>query len=1028
MKKIILILSSIILGILAVITITNDANADSMRIVHNYAPNFYFAQLNSSGTRVRSGQLMLFNTSNNRMAYCIAPSEDFTDGSFEIHNYNESNILDIINNTQNKDMNKLTQEQLERIKLLAYYGYGYGNHNTIKYKVATQMLIWRVADPTRTFTDKNCFLDKSCKNITDAQAGLANEIAEINRLVDNHLINPSFSGDVVNLELGKTITLNDTNNVLSNFKIASCTNCNATITNNTLSITATSVGDYSIRLETKMDNYTEPMLFGIDETNQNQVVAGFIDPAIARVRGKVSGGSVTVIKKDDKTGIKLNGAKFEVYDSSNLKVCDVNINNGEGVCNGLSLGNYTLKEVIAPIGYVILKNPITFTINENNPNITLEVENELIKTFVEINKADSETGNMPQGSATLKNAKYGVYETNTGDLITTLVTDSNGYAKSEKVLEYGKSYYLQEIEASNGYKIDNTRYDLGTISSAEVIRKDVKEEVIKNHINILKQYDFVDGNTTILHPEKNISFEIYYENGNLFDTIKTDDNGYASIDIPFGIWRFHQVNTSAGFSKINDFYVIVDKDTKETQYYYILNNKLNAYLKVIKIDSETKKVIKLANTTFKIFNIDTNSYVSQYVAGKVLDEFKTDENGMLTTYLKLEAGNYKLMEIKAPDGYLINKDGLEFSIGDDTKYFYSEYGATIVVEYENTPIKGVIEINKNGEVLKLENNEFKYEIKPLKGVTFEVYAREDIMSSDKTYLYYHKGDLVDTIVTDSKGYAKTKELPLGKYYIVESKTVKDYVLDNEQHDLELNAIDNKTSVVYKSISKLNYLKKGTLEFTKTDLTTGKAIPNTIIELYNINAETNEETLIFTGKTDKDGKITIKNLFSGKFYIKEKEAATGYLLTEEKIIFEIKDNGEIVKANMTNELIKGKLIFYKTDEDGNTLAGVSINIYREDNTLVGTYVTDENGMIVVDDLEFGNYYIREKATLKDYKISDETIKFSISENEEVINVSMVNAKLPQTGLNSYMKISAIAIMTLGVIIIAFNSKKNKNKGE
>ena len=129
--------------------------------------------------------------------------------------------------------------------------------------------------------------------------------------------------------------------------------------------------------------------------------------------------------------------------------------------------------------------------------------------------------------------------------------------------------------------------------------------------------------------------------------------------------------------------IFISQETSEKeQYYNILNNTLYAYLQVIKVDSETGKTIAIANTTFKIFNTDTNQYVSQYVGGKVYSEFKTDENGKMITYLKLPAGNYKLIEVSAPNGYLKDKDGLKFTIGNDTHYSYTTYGAFIVVTYK----------------------------------------------------------------------------------------------------------------------------------------------------------------------------------------------------------------------------------------------------------------------------------------------------------------------------------------------------------
>lgn len=90
---------------------------------------------------------------------------------------------------------------------------------------------------------------------------------------------------------------------------------------------------------------------------------------------------------------------------------------------------------------------------------------------------------------------------------------------------------------------------------------------------------------------------------------------------------------------------------------------------------------------------------------------------------------------------------------------------------------------------------------------------------------------------------------------------------------------------------------GTLEFTKTDVSTGEPLPNTLIEIYN-----EKDELIFSGRTDDNGKITIPEIRYGKYYILEKEAPEGYTLNPERMYFEIKEDGEIVKATMTDEKV------------------------------------------------------------------------------------------------------------------------------
>ena len=688
----------------------------------------------------------------------------------------------------------------ERVLLIGYYGEQYPGHKTLRYKAATQGMIWA------TILGNNTTIRYSTERYGEGDIlDVSSEMAEIERLIAHHYDRPSFNAGVYKLQVGETLTLTDTNNVLQNFDI-SVSGAEYSVNGNTLTIKPTTDGTINLSM-TKKQVYTSPYKLFVGDDKQNMFVPGTVDPVIARIR-------------------------VNSYYST-----------------------------------------------------------------VEINKKDKETNtNVAQGQATLENAIYGVFEKSTGNQVSTITTDSSGYGKSDKVLSYNE-YYIQEISSSNGYLLDNTRYDIN-LKGKENESIDVFEQILKNYISILKQYDYVDGNTTFLNAEKDITFEIYYPNGDKFSEITTDKNGYATINLPFGVWKFHQINSNTGYEKIYDFYITVDYDSEEEQYYNILNNALSAYLQVFKTDLETGKTIALKDTTFKIYNKDTQSYVSQFVGGKVYDEFKTDEEGKFITYLKLVAGNYKLIEVNSPKGYLLDENGMDFTIGEDTHYAYTTYGPFITLHFENVSIKGQIEIIKSGETFKIENGTFNYNEKiSLDNISFNIYAYEDIKSSDGNFIYYNAGDLVETITTNEDGYAISMELPLGKYLVKEVSTKDEFVLDDEEHIIEITELDNKTAIVYSKLEMTNLLKKGTLEFTKTDLVTGEVIPNTTIEIYTENDE-----LIFTGETDENGKIVIDNLKVGKYYILEKNAPEPYILNDEKMWFEILENGEIVKAVMQDEKI------------------------------------------------------------------------------------------------------------------------------
>ena len=375
---------------------------------------------------------------------------------------------------------------------------------------------------------------------------------------------------------------------------------------------------------------------------------------------------------------------------------------------------------------------------------------------------------------------------------------------------------------------------------------------------------------------------------------------------------------------------------------------------------------------------------------------------------------------------MLNKDGLDFTIGNDTHYSYTTYGAFITVYFKDKPIKGIVEVNKTGENVVIENGKYSYGTIKLDGVEFELYASEDIKSSDGNHIYYLKGDLVDKLVTDKNGYAKSKELPLGKYYLIEVKTKDGYVLNDTKYNIELVEKDNKTAIVYSKSDINNKLFKGELEFTKTDLVTGEVIPNTKVEIY-----TDKDKLIFTGKTNNEGKIIIKDLFVGKFYIVETEAVTGYKLNNEKVYFEIKNNGEIVKANMTNEKKKGTLEFTKIDfSTSEPLPNTLIEIFNEKDELVFSGRTDENGKIIIEELEYGKYYIVESEAPEGYQINNEKMYFEILEDGEIVKCTMTDEKIiievPNTEENSYIITISVLLIGISTGIIIYEEIKKKRK--
>ena len=538
--------------------------------------------------------------------------------------------------------------------------------------------------------------------------------------------------------------------------------------------------------------------------------------------------------------------------------------------------------------------------------------------------------------------------------------------------------------------------------------------------------------TKVMTPEANIKFGIYNNKNELVKEVTTDKNGEFTVKLPYGSYTLKQLTTTKGYEYAKDYKLNIDIDGKVIKE-VLSNAEITAKLKVIKIDKDTGEVIKRSGIKFKIKSLKSNDYVCQkvtYPKAETLCEFKTDDEGVLITPYPLNSGDYVLEEVdQVIDGYTWNKESVPFSIDENTKFTEDEeYGVLFETKFDNKEVKGKITIKKIGETYIIKDNKIEYTTKNLSDITFGLYASEDIYSANEV-LKYKKDELIGTYKTNKDGNIVVENLYLGKYYVKEIETDDDHVLDEKKHEFELKYKDQYTEVISIGLELNNKLKTGELEFTKTDLTTGKVIPNTKLEIYTENDE-----LIYEGITDEEGKIKIEKLPMGKYYIIETEAATGYRLSEEKVLFEVKENGEIVKANMTNEKKKGTLEFTKQDfSTSETLPNTLIEIYNDDDELVFSGRTDENGKIIIEELEYGKYYILEKEAPEGYYLNEEKMYFEILEDGEIVKCTMTDEKVivdvPNTEENNYIiPISLILMAGATGVVIYEEIKKRKNKNK
>jgi len=428
---------------------------------------------------------------------------------------------------------------------------------------------------------------------------------------------------------------------------------------------------------------------------------------------------------------------------------------------------------------------------------------------VNLQKLDRDTKKpVPQGEASLAGAVYGIFR---GDeLITTMTTDAEGRAQSTEI-PIGK-YTVREITPSHGYYLDETVYEieLTAVNPVVLVTTDlnVYQQIILKRLEIIKI--FAGDETGHAKPEANVKFEIFNRHNESVAIIETDRNGFASFELPFGTYTVRQISTTPNYEKVEDFTFTFDENSEYTLRFVLSNAEIRARLKLVKVDSITGETITEAGARFRIRNLDTGELVRQrvtYPTVRTIEVFETDANGIFVTPQVLSSGRYQLEEVRAPNGYLLNKEPLEFELGENATIHYdSEIGVIKRVEFANDPVKGRVKIKKEGETFTLENNQLITGSISLGNVKFKLFANGDIVGREGT-VQFRDNEKVATLITDANGKVTSDKLPLGKYCLVEIETHEAYVLDTDPRCFELKYNDQYTEVVYETISMLNKLKE-----------------------------------------------------------------------------------------------------------------------------------------------------------------------------------------------------------------------------
>ena len=701
-------------------------------------------------------------------------------------------------------------------------------------------------------------------------------------------------------------------------------------------------------------------------------------------------------------------------------------------------------------------------------NISVEVKSGKINII----KQDSETGNVAQGDATLEGAVYEIYAAediyNTsgtkkyytnGDLVATRTIKADGTTEVVEKLPIGK-YLVKEVSSSEGYLLDTQEYvvDLRDSNESLVIKNITSNEKVKKmqiHIfksGIDKQSGVVQGLegaefTIKLESEVQEAYNKGYtyaevwsgidENGNKVTvdenrvaeaqkiapsyavmTTDSEGNAYSEEKLPYGKYIGKETVTPKDFESAEDFTFSITQDESEVEEIaqkvkdIIINNEqLEAYIKLVKKDKDTGKIVTLNNATFQIKAAEdiydrgngkilykAGDVITQKIGNTTYDSFTTnadniivadnsysnenDDKGTVTTPLKLKVGSYEITEIKVPEGFLELESPVKFEVEGIRDYDKDQGGDFVkTVEIENSQPTGTVIVDKTVAIREDVDTSI-VDISDLSGIEFRLTAKDDVISPIDGSVLYKAGQEVGVYNLSKEGNLEINELPMGTYELQETKTLKGLVLNDKKYEIKFTQKDTVTKLYEENLDIEN--ETTVVEFSKTDITGEEELVGAKLTVLDENNE------VIDTWTSGEKTHMIEGLEVGKTYtLREEITPEGYVKSTD-IKFTVENTGEIQKVTMIDKVVE----VTKTDlTTGEELEGAELKVVDEDNNVIDEWTSTKEPHIVTGLEENKSYKLIEVTAPYGYEITEE-VTFTVSQDKETQRVEMKDMPILQ----------------------------------
>ena len=659
-------------------------------------------------------------------------------------------------------------------------------------------------------------------------------------------------------------------------------------------------------------------------------------------------GRLKIIKTDENEN-PLSGVTFGLYRAwDGKKLAELTTGADGTVESGLLIPqDYYLVELVGKDGYEYNSGQIAFTVNQSGSTVVVVVVNPKARVFgkVRIIKQD-DAGNLLPG------ARFGLY-CGKGNLLQEMITGADGTATSG-ILNAG-DYYLVELAGIPGYTADTGQHPVTISENNVTVPITVINPRITGSVKVIKTDE--DG-----EPLPGVAFGIYKDGGKIAELTTGEDGTAASGALYYGAYELRELSTAPGYELLDisiPFSILTDGAVIEIP---ITNPLIYGGVSILKTDGgENTPVMEVSAMTADnplsgaVFGVYTEQ-------GQLIAELTSGEDGR-AEMSGLVMGGYFLREHAAPEGFAPIEYDIPFSI--------TAQGEVIEITVPNVAGSGTLQVMKSGE-----DEEY------LSGVVFEVYRASD-------------NELITEITTDENGEAEVT-LPLGAYYLLETRTAEGYRLPDGGFSFALTEHGATVELpIQNQKEPPAEPDPGAIKVIKKAEGTDALLSGAVFGVYDAATDTKVAELT----TGTDGTTVTGELPAGTYYLTEQAAPEGFILDESRIDAVIK-SGEVTEITVINKPVPpaepttGKIqLIKKSEGTGALLTGAVFGVYEAGTDIkVAELTTDKNGEAVTGELPAGAYYLREIKAPSGFILSTEKTGATVKAGETV-TITITNAPTP-----------------------------------